>query len=313
MPEHSQPESFQAPLDTLLKKPSVTIYLDGLMVLCYDKNQKRLQAGIHTDAHFHIVTITIRERGQSKDLQCMCLEHEEIKELAPFFLYVEKKEGSRTPNGAATLHKPDDPRYRKAFANVLDLQCEAFHKRDRLRIKPNKLAPLNILNGEFYSATLGKATRKNPKGDPNPLNLGLVSTRVAGDISHTSGNLILRSKDTKAKPLIKLPLSDEKHYEVTILNEPTDNHDNEHEMEADHTHDHSCDPAPHNGQPRTNHFNVYYEALVLREGAVQYAVEVEEEPHSTTLDTGPVILALPEDPPCELVWTSGISQLPDFS
>jgi hypothetical protein len=304
--EHSQPESFQPSLNTLLKKPSVTIYLDGLMVCCYDKDRKRLQAGIHTEAHFHALTIKVRERGQSKDLQSMCLEHKQIKEIAPFFLYVEKKEGSRTPNGSATLHKPDDPRYRQSFANVLDFQSEAFHKRDRLRIKPNMLAPLNILNGEFYSATLGQAKRMNMECDPNPFNLGLVATRVAGDISDTSGNLILRSKDPKAEPFIRLPLSDQKHYEVSIVNEPT----GAHEMDADHIHDHTCDCAPHNGQPRTNHFNVYYEVLVLRDGAVKYAVEIEEDLHSTPPDTGPAILALPEDPPCDIVWVSGIPQLP---
>jgi hypothetical protein len=292
--EHPQPESFQAPLDTLLKKPSVTIYLDGLMVLCYDKNQKRLQAGIHTEAHFHAMTITVRERGQSKELQSMCLEHEQIKEIAPFFLYVEKKEGSRTPNGSATLHKPDDPRYRQAFANVLDLQSEAFHKRDRLRIKPHKLAPLNILNGEFYSATLGKATRKNLNGDPNPLNLGLVATVVAGDISNTSGNLILRSKDHKAQPLIQLPLSDEKHYEVSIINGPTGSND----PDSDPTH---------------NHFPEYYEALVLKDGAMKFMVEIEDDHQSTPHDTGPVILVEPDDPPCMVVGVGGISRLPDFS
>jgi hypothetical protein len=309
MQEHSHQGTSHAPLNTLLKKPSATIYLDGLMVLCYDKNQRRLQAGIHTDVHFHAMKIKVRERGQSKDLQSMCLEHKQIKEIAPFFLYVEKKEGSRTPNGAAILHKPDDPRYRQAFANVLDMQSDAFHKRDRLRIKPNKLAPLNILNGEFYTARLGKATRMNPQGDPNPLNLGLVSTRVACDISSASGNLVLRSKDPKAKPLIRLPLSNEKHYEVTFVNEPTDDH----EMDADHTHDHSRDCTPHNGQPRTNHFNVYYEALVIREGAKKYAVEIEEDPHSMPLDISQVIFAEPEAPPCDVVWVSGIPQLPDFS
>jgi len=304
--EHPQPETFQPSINTLLKKPSVTIYLDGLMVLCYDKDQKRLQAGIHTDASFHAMTITIRERGQSKDLQSMCLEHKQIKEIAPFFLYVEKKEGSRTPNGSATLHKLDDPRYRQSFANVLDFQSESFHKRDRLKIKPNKLSPLNILNGEFYSATLGTAKRMNMECDPNPLNLGLVATRVAGDITHTSGNLILRSKDPKAKPLFRLPLSEEKHYEVTIVNEPT----GATEVDADHIHGHSGDCAPHNGHPRTNHFNVYYEALVLRDGAVRYAVEIEEEPHSTHLETDPTVNVLPFDPPCELVRVSGIRQLP---
>ncbi|HEY9430801.1 MAG TPA: hypothetical protein VI260_04865 [Blastocatellia bacterium] len=304
--EHPQPEPFKAPLDTLLKKPSATIYLDGLMILCYDKNQKRLQAGIHTDATFHAMTINIRERGQSEELQSMCLEHKQIKEIAPFFLYVEKKEGSRTPNGSATLHKPDDPRYRQSFANVLDFQSESFHKRDRLRIKPNKLSPLNILNGEFYSATLGTAKRMNMECDPNPLNLGLIATRVAGDITHTSGNLILRSKDPKAKPLFRLPLSEEKHYEVTIVNEPT----GALEVNADHIHDHSGDCAPHNGHPRTNHFNVYYEVLVLRDGAVRYAVEIVDEPRSTHPDTGPVILFEPDDPPCDIVWVSGIPQLP---
>jgi len=244
MPEHSQPEFCQAPLDTLLKKPSVTIYLDGLQILCYDKHRKRLQAGIHTEAHFHAVTIKVRERGQSIDIESQSLEHVRVNEITPFFLYVESKEGSGTPSGAATLFKPDDSRYRQAFANVLDMQSESFHKHDHLRIKPHKLAPLNILNGKFYSATLGEATRRTLGCDPNPLDLGLVATRVAGDISNTSGNLILRSNDHKAKPLIKLPLSDDKHYEVSIINEPVGSH----VMDVDHTHDHSGDCMPPNGE-----------------------------------------------------------------
>jgi hypothetical protein len=282
------------PLDTLLKRPSVTVYLDGLMLCCYDKHRKRLQAGIHTEAHFHAVTIKVRERGQSTELQSLVIEHEQVKEIAPFFLYVEKKEGSRAPSGAATLYKPDDLRYRQAFANIIDFQSESFHKRDRLRIKPNILAPLNILNGEFYSAALGKATRKSLKGALNPLNLGLISTMVAGDISNTSGNLILRSKDPKAKPLIRLPLGDEKHYEVSILNES---------MARDEP---GADPLP-------NHFNVYYEALVLRDGAMKYEVEIEADHSPMPQDSGPTILSIPFDPPCEIVWASGISQLPDFS
>jgi hypothetical protein len=281
------------PLDTLLKKPSVTIYLDGLMICCYDKHQKRFQAGIHTQAHFHAVTIKVRERGQSTDLDSLRLEHEQVKEIAPFFLYVEKKEGSPTPSGSATLFKPDDPIYREAFANVLDLQNEAFHKHDRLRIKPNILAPLNILNGKFYSAKLDELIRMNLEGDPNPLNLGFIATVVAGDISHTSGNLILRSKDHKAKPLIQLPLSDEKHYEVSIINGPTGIND----PDADPTH---------------NHFHEYYEALVLRDGAIKYMVEIAEDPGSTHPDSGPTISVLPEDPPCTVIWDSGISQLPNF-
>jgi len=282
------------PLDTLLKRPSVTIYFNGLLVCCYDKHHKLFQAGIHTEAHFHAVTIKVRERGQSTDLDSLRLEHEQVKEIAPFFLYVEKKEGSATPSGAATLFKSDDPRYRQAFANVIDLQSESFHKHDHLRIKPHILAPLNILNGEFYSAKLGNMMRMNLEGDPNPLNLGMLATRVAGDISHTSGNLILRSNDHKAKPLIQLPLSNEKHYEVSIINGPTDSQD----PDADPTH---------------NHFPEYYKALVLRDGAIKYMVENEEDPGATPQDSGPVILVEPFDPPCNVVWDSGISQLPDFS
>jgi len=282
------------PLETLLKKPSVTIYLDGLMICCYDKHQKRFQAGILTEAHFHAVTIKVRERGQSTDLQSLRLEHEQLKEIAPFFLYVEKKEDSPTPSGAATLFKPDDPRYRQAFANVIDLQSESFHKHDHLRIKPHILAPMNILNGKFYSAKLDEVIRMNVEGDSNPLNLGLLATVVAGDILNTSGNLILRSKDHKAKPLIQLPLSDEKHYEVSIINGPTDSHD----PDADPTH---------------NHFPEYYEALVLKDGAMKFMVEIVEDPHSTPSDPGPVILVEPDDPPCTVVWVSDISQLPDFS
>jgi hypothetical protein len=282
------------PLDTLLKKPSVTIYLDGLMICCYDKHQKRFQAGIHTEAHFHAVTITVRERGQSTDLESLRLEHEQVKEIAPFFLYVEKKEGSPTPSGAATLFKPDDPRYRQAFANILDLQSESFHKRDHLRLKPHILAPLNILNGKFYSAKLDEVIRMNVEGDSNPLNLGLLATVVAGDIPHTSGNLILRSKDHKAKPLIQLPLSDEKHYEVSIVNGPTGSND----PDSDPTH---------------NHFSEYYKALVLKDGAMQFMVEIEDGLHSTTSDSGPKILVEPFDPPCMVVGVGDISQLPDFS
>ncbi|HEU0172711.1 MAG TPA: hypothetical protein VFV58_00485 [Blastocatellia bacterium] len=282
------------PLDTLLKKPSVTIYLDGLMICCYDKHQKLFQAGIHTEAHFHAVTIKVKERGQSTDLQSLRLEHEEVKEIAPLFLYVEKKEGSEAPSGAATLYKPDDPRYRQAFANALDLQSESFHKHDHLRIKPNILAPLNILNGEFYSAKLDDVMRMNLEGDPNPLDLGFLATMIAGDISKTRGNLILRSKDHKAEPLINLPLSGEKHYEVSIVNGPTDSND----PDADPTH---------------NHFSEYYKALVLKDSAVKYMVEIEEDPGSTPPDPHPIPHVLPEDPPCMVIWDSGISQLPDFN
>jgi hypothetical protein len=282
------------PLDTLLKKPSVTIYLDGLMICCYDKHHKLFQAGIHTEAHFHAVTITVKERGQSTDLQSLRLEHEQVKEIAPFFLYVEKKEGAGTPSGAATLFKPDDPRYRQAFANVLDLQSESFHKHDHLRIKPHVLAPLNILNGKFYSAKLDEVMRMNVDGASNPFNLGSLATVVAGDISHTSGNLILRSKDHKAKPLIMLPLSDEKHYEVSIINGPTGGQD----------------PA---ADPTHNHFPEYYKALVMNDGAMQFMVEIEDGHQSTPHDTGPVILVEPDDPPCMVVGVGGISQLPDFS
>jgi hypothetical protein len=264
------------------------------MICCYDKHQKRFQAGIHTEAHFHALTIKVRERGQSTDLDSLRLEHEQVKEIAPFFLYVEKKEGSATPSGAATLFKPDDPRYRQAFANALDLQSESFHKHDHLRLKPNILAPLNILNGKFYSAKLDEVMRMNLEGDPNPLNLGLLATMVAGDILNTGGNLILRSKDHKAKPLIQLPLSDEKHYEVSIINGPTDSQD----PDADPTH---------------NHFHEYYKALVLRDGATMYMVEIEEDHGSTHPDTGPIVFVVPEDPPCMVIWDSGISQLPNFS
>jgi len=282
------------PLDTLLKQPSATIYFDGLLVFCYDKHQKRLQVGIHTEAHFHALTIKVKERGQSTDLQSLRLEHEQVKEIAPFFLYVEHKGGSGAPSGAATLYKPDDPRYRQAFANVIDLQSESFHKHDHLRIKPHILAPLNILNGEFYSATLIEATRMNLEGASNPLDLGLAAKIVAGDISNTSGNLILRSKDHKARPLIHLPLSDEKHYEVSITNGPTDSND----PDADPTH---------------NHFSEYYNAFVLRDGALKYMVEIEEDHGTTPPDPGATILSIPLDPPCMEVQLSGISQLPDWT
>lgn len=296
-------------LNTLLKKPSATIYFGGLLVFCYDKRQKRLQVGIHTEAHFHTLNVKVRERGQSTDLQSLILEHERIKEIAPLFLYVENKRSSVAPRGAATLYKPDDPGYNQAFANVIDLQGEAFHKHDHLKVKPNILAPLNILNGEFYSATIGGATRKNLDCDPDPLNLGLVATRAAADISNTTGNLILRSNDYKTEPIIELPLSDEKHYEVSIFNEPTDDH----EPGAGHTHDHHGGSMPENGQLPINHFNVYYEAFVLRDGAVKYIVETEEDPGSTHPDSGPIILSLPLDPPCLEVQLSGISKLPDWS
>jgi hypothetical protein len=302
MAERSQP-------DTLLKKPSATIYLDGLLVSCYDKRQKRFQVGIHTEVHFHALTIKVRERGQATDLQTLILEHKHIKETAPFFLYVEKKEGSGTPNGAATLYKPDDPSYRQAFANVLDLQSEAFHKNDHLRIKPKILAPLNILNGEFYAATLGKATRKNLDGALNPFNLGFVSTRVAADISNTSGNLVLRSNDHQAGPIIRLPLSSEKHYEVYIFNEPTDSQ----EPGDDHSHDHSGGGMLGNGQLPINHFNVYYEALALKENAIKFMVEVEEDPGSASPDSGPIRPLTFQHPPCIVVEVGDLSELPEWS
>jgi hypothetical protein len=302
MAERSQP-------NTLLKQPTATIYLDGLLVFCYDKRQMRVQVGIHTRVHFHALTIKVKERGQATDLQTLILEHEHIKKIAPLFLYAEKKEGSGKPSGAATLYKPDDPSYSQAFANVVDLRSAAFHKSDHLRIKPDILAPLNILNGEFYSASLGSAKRMNLEGDPNPFNLGLVSTRVAADISNIGANLVLRSGDDKAKPLISLPLDDEKHYEVYIFNEPV----NGKGLGADHSHDHSGDDTPEIGQLPINHFNVYYEALALKDSAIKYMVEVEENPGSTPPDPGSIVILGELDPPCIVVEDSGLSELPEWS
>lgn len=295
MAEHSRPT-------TLFKQPTATIYLDGLMVLCYNKRQKRLQAGIHTQVGFHALTIKVRERGQGIDLHTVTLEHEHIKEIAPLFLYVEKTEGSGKPNGAATLYKPDDPSYTQAFANVLDMQSEPFHKHDHLRIMPNILAPLNILNGEFYAATLGRARRINLEGKSNPFNLGHVSTMVAGDISSASGELILRSNDHKAGPLIHLSLSNEKHYEVFIFNEPA----NSAEAGADHSHNHSGNEMPENSRLPINHFNIYYQAFDLKDGAMKYTVEIEE-------DHGSIVPTTVQFPPCDIVRAGDITELPEWS
>lgn len=273
MTQHSQHEPPQPPPETLLKTPSVTIYLDGLMVFFYCKEKYLFQAGIHIDTcHPHHVKIRFKERGQEEDLQCLILDHEQVKKLAPFLLYVEEKEGACLPSGAATLYKPDDPRYRHSFANVLDFHSDYFHQDTLLGIKPNTLAPVNILNGEFYSAMIDQATRYDLQGNSLPVSLGYLSTRVAADIPDTSGNLILRSSDPGAELRIKLTLCPEKQYEVYILNEPIDHS----EPNANHTHANSAPSANHNDEPRPNHFPEYYNALDLRAGARKFTVNIAD-------------------------------------
>jgi hypothetical protein len=328
---------------TLYANPTATIYLDGLMVFCHDGGA--FQAGIHTATETkHVVTVLVRKKGQKEPLLYKQFTHQQIKNMRPLHLYVEGANG-KPLDASAELYEKSNTALRQAFANVLDFQSPEFHG-PGLKLVPGVLVPINILQGKFYSATLGKVGKKKAGTSDLPTPLGKRSSMVAADFTQDSGAIVMAYNDRK-KEIFRLPLSSSTQYEINILNEPPEE---AHQAEAQH-HSQSnkcqlkdCD-CPND--PHKNHFPDYYKAFDPRTFSDKFIICLDDDeqmetrpfhtfptapPLSTAVNKlapgvsmpfamlwrppspgrGMSLVFLPDDPPCIVGWVSNIPRLPDW-
>jgi hypothetical protein len=163
-----------------------------------------------------MVTVLIRKRGEKDPILFKQFTHQQIKAMRPLRLYVEGANG-KPLDASAELYEKNNTSLRQAFANVLDFQSAEFHG-PGLKLIPGVLVPINILQGKFYSATLGKVGKKKAGTRDLPIPLGKRSTLVAADLSQDSGAIVMTYGDRK-KEIFRLPLSPATQYEINILAE----------------------------------------------------------------------------------------------
>ena len=325
----------------LYANPTATIYLDGLMVFCHDGST--FQAGIHTATEpEHVVTVLVRKKGEKDPVLFKQYTHQQIKNMRPLRLYVEGANG-KPLDASAELYEKNNASLRQAFANVLDFQSAEFHG-PGLKLVPGVLVPINIMQGKFYSATLGKVGKKKAGTRDLPTPLGKRASMVAADISQDSGAIVMTYGDRK-KEIFRLPLNPSTQYEISILNEPPEE---QHHSEAQHNsqskdcklQDCDCPNDPHK-----NHFPEYYKAFDPKTFSDKLILCLDDDeqqdvrplpifptapPVSTAVNklapgaTTPfamlwrpspgkrISLVLPDDPPCDVGWVSNIPRLPDW-
>jgi|SRR5262245_15837611 len=325
---------------TLYANPTATIYLDGLMVFCHDGST--FQAGIHTATEpEHVVTVLVRKRGEKDPILFKQFTHQQIKAMRPLRLYLEGANG-KPMDASAELYEKNNTSLRQSFANVLDFQSAEFHG-PGLKLIPGVLVPINILQGKFYSATLGKVGKKKAGTGDLPIPLGKRASMVAADISQDSGAIVMTYGDRK-KEIFRLPLNPSTQYEINILNEPPQGETPEaqhHSQSKDCPKECDCPNDPHK-----NHFPEYYKAFDPRTYSNKFILCLDDDeqqdvrplpifpstpPVSTAVNklapgaTTPfamlwrppspgrrISLVLPFDPPCDVGWVSNITRLPDW-
>ena len=321
--------------ETLITNPTATLLFDGVLFFCYDRERKITQAGVHVKAEGHSIFVTVETENREAAAGSANAEapkpvefgHYEIAARAPFYLFVTNDPSGTLPgSGSASLFKENNLRFSKSFGYVLDFQSEEFYPRD-LKIKKGILAPINLLNGTFYSAELTNAKRRvarqpeanEPAGEatahaagvghnasPEPVveeSIGRIASLIAADISDEGGYLVVKDKDL-IDVFPPLPLSAATWHRIRIVNAPPPPATETAQPPADHHHPagpghhHPAGPGHHAGG---NHFSEFYEAFDLKPGEKQFEVERDE------ISAQGVV-----DPPCLPPQGGRTSSLPDW-
>jgi hypothetical protein len=286
-------------LPTLFNEPSATVYLDGLIILVHNAESKLTLAGIHTQAEHHVLNIEVTQTGvavpvwptQDSDWDG---SHENVKSIAPLWLYVDCGRGRSEKEFAATLHEPHNLLNAQSFGHVLDFEGPRLYRRE-LDYNLNAMALLNIAHGTFYSAENLMSKLKNFGQNQTFDKASIVdhinvSSMVAADIDSKSEPEVKRSlvleQSYPPKELFRLELEQGKHYEIKIENVPDDS-------AVAHAHTNSPD----------GHFLKYYDLFALKPEEKKFIVEFDhEEPSSTSVTQ--------LSPPCNVGQGSGSSNFP---
>src|SRR5262249_46736578 len=219
------------------------------------------------------VTVLVRKRGRKDPVFNKQFTHQQIKDMRPLRLYVEDANG-KPLDASAELYEKNNASLRQAFANVLDFQSPEFHG-PGLKLVPGVLVPINILQGKFYSATLGKVGKKKAGTSDLSIPLGKRASMVAADISQDSGAIVMAYGDRK-KEIFRLPLNPSTQYEINILNEPPE--EGHHSEARHHPQSNDCPKecdCPND--PYKNHFPEYYKAFDPRTFSDKFIVCLDND------------------------------------
>ena len=293
--ELEEDESKRKPL---LENPTVTIYFDGLIYSAFNEAKHLYQTAVLTKAEKHHLNVEVRLKGEEKLLfpnvnQPWNPDHEVVKGLSPFWVYVDSGNGVNPEEFSSSLHMPEKED-EQSFAHVFNFN-EA-HGRPLVPLTET-FAEFNFPQGTGYSAVNKEADLKflapnQPAKDRGKVK---VSTLIGLDIDAVSSeenrkDIVLATQ--AGQEFFRFELEPGKHYEIQLLNQPIPQHHGPETPEHPH-------PEPHpghgehggNGGPvhvnHAEHFLQFYELFGLTERHERFIV-----------DLGPLPPDLPNSPPC---------------
>jgi hypothetical protein len=275
---------------TLLEKPTVTIYFDGLIYMAYNEDDKLYQSAVLTQAEGHHLLVEVKLQGENNLLfptkeTDWEPDHATVKAKAPFWLYVDSGQGI-PGEFSATLNLTDleDP---QSFKHIFDFQ-KRYHR--PIVPKPETFAKFNFPHGISYSAKNTNAALLTLRPDQDVKDATIdkdkfnVSTLAAIDIDAVSAGddkkSIVLASDGGKKGVFSFDLEPGKHYEIRFLNVP---------IEGVH--------ASHSAQ---DHFRQFYELFDLKEGEEQFLVAPPKAMAAAAASGETVAAAAPTptSPPC---------------
>lgn len=266
----------------LLEKPTVTIYFDGLIFSAFNEKESLYQTAVLTHAEGHHLVVEVNLRG-NKQLIFPTEElpwdssHPVVKDLAPFWLYVDSGHGLTKEQNSARLHlPPPEAKDEKSFDRIFNF--EEVHKHP-FKPKPGTFALFNFPQGTCYSADNVNAKLKSiaqgaTAASAVPVKDIDVSTLSAIDIDAVSDgasekHIVLANQN--GQEFFRFPLQSDKHYEIRLLNVPIEESEEEEEEEVHPHHEH--DPA----DPE-NHFLQFYQLFGIGKEQERFLVTLPEPP-----------------------------------
>jgi hypothetical protein len=252
----------------------VTMFFDGLMILCFTKDN-RCQVGLYTtpenEDHFFTIGVYDARNFRTGARDYKRLTCSDLRKAAPLWFYVDMGNGRQTDIYSATRFAPGDQTDPMSFSHVLDFDGPELHgPPDKATIIPENLSVLNILQGLFYSAQRDDFQRivntrndnhtdhHNHTGNNQPvesITLYNKASLIGSQIElPNSGNLRLKLEDSSGKELISVNLEAGVQYVVYI----------------EHTPESPTDPHQHH-TPLQSHFYRFYSAIETKRG-IRYEI-----------------------------------------
>lgn len=263
--------------------PSVTIYMDGLMLLSHSERTRLTQAAIHTQAPHHALQIVVFDADgvllwprSDADWDG---SHRHVKAVEPLWLFVDSGGGTPPPqsNFSSHLHSEGG----QSFGLILDFEDDLYHH-PLEGFRTDAVARLNMPHGLFYSATHEVSELHSFNQGQNPNQAVFIedrdlSTLGAADIDSRSTDGadkdIVLWQSNPAKELFRFRLDGDSNYEIHVYNVPL------------------LGSPP---MPMHAHFLQYYGLFRLRPGEKKFLLK--SKPHSRKLS----FVITPDSPPCNI-------------